>query len=152
MGSLRFITRRYTRPFACFRCRKVFKKPPVDGNAEVLRHHGRRDEAQICPECRGPMAYMGHDFKAPRRNDLEQWEKVKRLVEAGIVFEPCTCCGETHYGEAPPKALREVDAFLVRAKAPFQSEGVRLLERVEEKRRPGGRAPRPKATPKRGGR
>ena len=76
----------------CFHCRKVFS---YSGGG------------MICPQCGGTLHELGKNFKAPRRTDLKQWEKVERLWQHGVTFQP----GE-HDLTRPPKRLNEVDAFL----------------------------------------
>ena len=84
--------------YACFACRKVFKKPmpqtpPID---------------YPCPNCTQPLTMMGTAFRAPRRADQSQWSKVEQLARAGVLF---------YRNSGPrPKTLNEVPAFL-KAKA-----------------------------------
>jgi len=54
---------------------------------------------------------MGWSFKAPRRNDMEQWRKVEKLWVHGYRFD-----GANRHPEAEkyPKRLREVDDFIQR--------------------------------------
>jgi len=54
--------------WACFDCRKSFKCN------------------SICPDCGKDLNCMGNAFKAPRKNNLKQWKKVKLLFENGIRF------------------------------------------------------------------
>ena len=77
----------------CFHCRKVFA-------------YGA--ERMICPQCGGPLHDLGRHFKAPRRNDLKQWQKVERLFQHGYVFD----YNRSDYYVRLPKRLNEVDAFL----------------------------------------
>ena len=64
----------YLHPFACFACRRSFKRP------------GERDEA-VCPVCGTRAVRLNRKFKAPRREDVEQWEKVEALVKLGFRFD-----------------------------------------------------------------
>src|SRR6476660_1589068 len=66
---------RYLVAHACFHCRKSFK---------VAFHPD--DSPAVCPTCRGPLHEMGRTFKAPRRNDAEQWAKVQLLYAHGFRF------------------------------------------------------------------
>ncbi|MGG7565442.1 hypothetical protein ACQ5SO_04655 [Rhodovulum sp. DZ06] len=61
------------RAHACFACRTSWKRPAT----------GR----ERCPRCRAPLADMGAAFKAPRRRDRAQWDKVRALWLAGFRFE-----------------------------------------------------------------
>lgn len=82
---------------ACFDCRKSWKR------------HG--DTAQLCPQCRGPLALMGRSFKAPKKADEAQWEKVPRLWDAGFRFWSYRSFPDA---ERFPEGVREVDAFIQR--------------------------------------
>lgn len=82
--------------WVCFHCRKMFRP----GYAHV--ENARTDAT--CPDCKAPMRRIGRYFQPPRRHDRKQWEKVRRLLDAGITFDG--------YQGRPPKRLSEVDAFL----------------------------------------
>jgi len=51
---------------------------------------------------------MGRAFKAPRKLDVEQWQKVEALWRAGFRFVPCPWSEV----EPLPDRLREVDQFI----------------------------------------
>ena len=61
-----------TGPFACFDCRKSWKRPAA--------------EDPTCPECGGPLRSMGRKFKAPRRGDRRGWDQVRAAWAAGRRF------------------------------------------------------------------
>jgi hypothetical protein len=82
---------------ACFDCRKSWKRP------------GEQDH--ICPECRKPLALMGRTFRAPSKQKVDQWEKVRRLWNAGFRFWSYRDFPDA---ERYPDDLREVDAFIRR--------------------------------------
>jgi hypothetical protein len=63
----------YRVSYACFACRLSFKRTP-------------RDEAVICPGCRGPAYEMGRAFKAPETTNRAQWRKVQALYAYGFRF------------------------------------------------------------------
>lgn len=82
---------------ACFACRKSWKVRP--------------DADAVCRECACPLHEMGRSFKAPRRADAEQWEKVRLLWEAGFRFSSY----RSWPGAEPlPKRLRDVEDFIRR--------------------------------------
>jgi len=81
----------YLHPYACFRCRKSFKR-------------ASRTEAVLpCPECGGPSIGLARKFKPPKRSDERQWNKVEALVRHGFLF--------WSLGEPYPETLQEVAAF-----------------------------------------
>lgn len=69
----------YNMAFACLGCRKSFKR-------EFDLAAGCPDQL-VCPECGGAAYNFGRHFKAPRKNDLKQWEKVAYLFEHGFRFQ-----------------------------------------------------------------
>ena len=68
---------------------------------------------------------LSRKFSAPKSKDLDQWAKVKFLVEHGFrfysVYEPHESGGRIRVEY--PKTLREADAFVKR----FQSEARRQM-------------------------
>jgi hypothetical protein len=84
--------------FACFACRKCFKRPQASAGFDRFMTSAqaagqRRAAAQAeaargykCPDCAGPAHFMGLDFKAPKRADLRAWRAAQARIEAGGVF------------------------------------------------------------------
>ncbi|REK77040.1 hypothetical protein DX130_08535 [Paenibacillus paeoniae] len=90
--------------FACFGCRKSFKQTSTaDLNPEQISKLNYK-----CPQCHEPMVNMGHDFKAPKQIDKNQWRKVKLLYDHGIAYHSCGCDGPGYR----PTSMREVQDFL----------------------------------------
>ena len=82
---------------ACFTCRKSWKV--------------RSETSAVCPQCSVPLNEMGRSFKAPKRSDTGQWEKVRALLNAGFRFWSYRSHPEA---EPLPERLREVEAFVAR--------------------------------------
>ena len=80
---------------ACFDCRKSFKYSIV------------RNIPPVCPQCKQPLSEMGRAFKAPKKSEISQWKKVKKLWDAGYRF-PTNSYKPVQY----PKTLKEVDVFI----------------------------------------
>jgi hypothetical protein len=78
--------------FACFQCRKVFKRRVAFYRCEA--------ENQTCLKCGSEMWFTGTAFKAPRRETVKQLSKAELLIKNGILFYP-----NAGYR---PKVLREV--------------------------------------------
>lgn len=69
----------YHMAFACFECRKSFKRT-VDltkGCPHKL----------VCPHCGGTAVNLGRHFKPPKARDTKQWQKVAFLFEHGFHFQ-----------------------------------------------------------------
>jgi len=89
---------RYRIAHVCFRCRKSWKMP-----LDPAGH--------VCPACGDRVCLMGRSFKAPKKTDAEQWEKVRRLWTAGFRFFSY----RSHPDAEPlPERLSEVDDFIAR--------------------------------------
>jgi hypothetical protein len=125
----------YKEHFACFDCRKAFKrhesivvwtKPQAQGS----KWSSRLISCGLarCPECRRPMVAMGLDFEVPRQSDFKQWRKVEILARHNIRYSSCGC-----NGPGPrPRTLAEVGPFLVAQ--PARSPGEALLRSIDRKR------------------
>ena len=80
----------YMHPFACFNCRRSFKRV------------SKVDPVLPCPNCGSPSIGLTRKFKAPKQTDVKQWAKVEALVRHGFLFWSL---------DRYPQTLREVDAF-----------------------------------------
>jgi DNA-directed RNA polymerase subunit RPC12/RpoP len=90
--------------YVCLDCRRSVKAPAfAKPNWRKPKEHPSAASAPRCPGCAKPMHDLGHRFKAPRKDDEKQWEKVRRLAAAGFTF---------HGYRRMPQTLAEVDAFL----------------------------------------
>ena len=88
--------------FACFACRRSFKRKVEFGAAVYLK---------ACPDCSGQAIHLGRHFKPPKRTDQKQWRKVEYLVRAGFFFQHVRS-GDT--GQVPyPETLEDARKFVV---------------------------------------
>ena len=90
----------YKPHYACFNCRKTFKRRLFYDIRE-----GRQSDIAKCPQCGKPMANMGLDFASPSKNDKKAWEHIQKLYQVGITFHSCGCSG-------PGYIPRDRDALL----------------------------------------
>jgi hypothetical protein len=95
--------------YACFSCRKVFKKSL-----------GNESDGSLCPECTRPMSYMGTAFRAPKQSNVDQWKKAELLIAAGFHF--------SKDGGPKPRTLKDLPAFLEAHRLKKRSPGERLLD------------------------
>ena len=91
----------YLRPFACFRCRRSFRRPYEPGVKE-----------RPCSMCGGVAIQLDRKFKAPRKADRQQWAKVEYLVRHGFRFQ--SVYGPAGEAVAYPTRLHEAEAFVAR--------------------------------------
>jgi DNA-directed RNA polymerase subunit RPC12/RpoP len=82
---------------ACFVCRKSWKRP--------------EGQEYACPECGNALALMGRTFRVPAKRQDDQWEKVRRLWEAGFRFWSYRSFPDA---ERYPEHLRDVGDFISR--------------------------------------
>lgn len=88
----------YLVSLACFGCRTSHKVEARETNSK-------------CPNCDQILYYMGRSFHVPDQSDVEQWEKAKRLWEAGFRFSGFRCFADA---EPLPEKLDDVDDFIAR--------------------------------------
>jgi DNA-directed RNA polymerase subunit RPC12/RpoP len=109
---------RYLMHFACFRCRRSFKRRVELGSKDFVRR---------CPRCGGRALDLGRHFKPPKADDLAQWEKVRFLVAAGFFFQHVYDEGKGQVGY--PDTLEEARAFVIRHRSRVWKE--RMPETLE---------------------
>lgn len=83
---------RYKSHYACFNCRKTFKRRLL---SDILEGHHKAEKGSPakCPECSGLMANMGLDFETPKKTDIKAWSHIATLYTVGITFHSCGCNG-----------------------------------------------------------
>jgi hypothetical protein len=88
----RYAMTSYKPHFACFDCRKTFKRRLI---GDMLKGYSKdREEVPAkCPECANLMANMGLDFESPKKKDLKAWKHIETLYKVGITFHSCGCSG-----------------------------------------------------------
>lgn len=69
----------YNMAFACLKCCKSFKR-------EFVLTEGVPLELK-CPECGEPSFNFGRHFKAPKKSDKKQWQKIRFLFKHGFRFK-----------------------------------------------------------------
>ena len=84
--------------YACFRCRKSFKRPQLaarhnsymtsDQVAGQMQEVARleADREYKCPDCGGETSFMGQDFKAPKKSDVKAWAAVHTFIASGKIY------------------------------------------------------------------
>ena len=98
----------YKMAFACLECCKSFKRgfSTTKGFPEELP----------CPECGGPAYNFGRHFKAPKKTDKGQWQKIRFLFEHGFRFQKIyVYVGSRRHDTVPyPETLEEAKEFVVK--------------------------------------
>jgi hypothetical protein len=86
----RYAFKDYKPHYACFDCRKTFKRRHLSDFEETKELSLK--EAK-CPQCGNLVANMGMDFQAPRKDDIKAWKHIQQLYSVGIAFHSCGCSG-----------------------------------------------------------
>ncbi|WP_243739779.1 hypothetical protein [Flavobacterium chryseum] len=95
----------YKSHYACFNCRKTFKRRLIN---DIKRGEKSVLEAK-CPQCAELMANMGLDFESPKKDDLKKWEHIKSLYSVGIGFHSCGCSGPGYIPNSKEKLIEYFD-------------------------------------------
>ncbi len=98
----------YNMAFACFECRKSFKR-------EFDLSEGRPKE-MVCPDCGGVAYNFGRHFKPPKKSDIKQWKKVHFLFEHGFWFQKVYDKENGYQLITYPKTLDEAREFVEKYK------------------------------------
>lgn len=77
-----------------------------------------------CPDCDGEAHNFGRHFKAPKKSDLKQWEKVAFLFDHGFRFQKIRI-GPEHHDVIPyPDTLDQEKEFVIKYKDYTYKSGI----------------------------
>ena len=102
--------------YVCVPCRRSHK-------------HAWDGKDHLCPSCREPMVFAGHDFAAPRRTDDSGWRAVAAVLGAGLRYEGFETCGCGRTPAFRPRTPAEVRARRVRGRRLGLSDAEALAAR-----------------------
>ena len=90
----------YLNPYACFECRKSFKRPSLDC--------GERP----CPHCGAKAVELSCKFKPPKKDDKKAWAVVKFLYDNGFRYYSLPVGGhDARYPTTMPEAQEFVKRY-----------------------------------------
>lgn len=96
----------YTVAFACLTCRTAFKREINIAQTFPLELK--------CPKCSGTSHNFGRHFKAPKKTDIKQWEKIEFLFQHGFRFQKIRL-GTNHYDTVPyPETIAQAKEFVLK--------------------------------------
>jgi DNA-directed RNA polymerase subunit RPC12/RpoP len=104
----RYAMTSYKPHYACFECRKTFKRRLM---WDIRRDNTSTVEAK-CPQCGSLMANMGLDFASPPKDDIKAWEHIKRLYSVGITFHSCGCTGPGYIPNSKDRLMAYFEELL----------------------------------------
>lgn len=103
---------RYAAPYkphyACFECRKTFKRRLL-GDIYGGNNKDHDSLPAKCPDCGNYMVDMGLDFESPKKSDLKAWLHIKDLYKSGITFHSCGCSGPGYIPKDRVKLLEYLE-------------------------------------------
>ncbi len=130
----RYSSHIYKPHYACFICRKAFKRPLLSDTGrhqsvtgrwyaeqagKVAQGWGVEEQSNAtCPDCGEAMADMGLDFKAPTRTNRKAWQHLRALYAVGITFHSCGCGGHGYI----PATLDALANYLASRQADYVRE------------------------------
>jgi len=86
-----------------------------------------------CPNCGSPMANIGKDFAAPKKDNVKEWNHIKTLYSVGITFHSCGCTGPGYI----PATKDRLIAYFEEIKREYQRHLDFWRQREEPIDRPG---------------
>lgn len=98
----------YKPHYACFECRKTFKR-------RLMHDISRGEKSNIaakCPQCGHLMASMGLDFASPKKDNIKEWEHIKSLYSVGITFYSCGCSGPGYIPDTKENLIAYLEGIL----------------------------------------
>lgn len=88
----------YKHTYVCIACCSARKYP-----YEMSKSYVEQD-TKPCAKCKSVSYNVGRHFKTPPKKKLDQWEKVRRIIQAGFRFEKTF--------SPYPEHLRDADEFI----------------------------------------
>ena len=98
----------YAMSSVCLTCCKSFKRhldKPI-GEPEI----------KVCPACGGNSFNFGRHFKAPKKTDKKQWDKIIFLFNHGFRFQKIRLGLGHHDTVAYPETLEQAKVFVIKYK------------------------------------
>jgi hypothetical protein len=97
----RYGFKKYKETYACFKCQIGFKRPnlfDVDSHTfNTLSKNSKDVPKQAkdfrCPNCSTLMINLGRDLRLPKKEQHEQWQCIKYLVDNKYNIYSCGCQG-----------------------------------------------------------
>ena len=94
--------------FACFDCHLAFKRRATEKSDTGTAWQAESEITHKCPTCNRKMAFLGRNFRAPKKSDKNKWQAAQLLWEAGFRF----CGSGYHQDPALPENKPQVAEFI----------------------------------------
>jgi DNA-directed RNA polymerase subunit RPC12/RpoP len=76
----------YKQHYACFRCRKAFKKTNIQEIPKRQLHIDEGGRVVHCPQCGERMPDVGYDFEPPKQDDIKGWKEAESRLRNSLDF------------------------------------------------------------------
>jgi DNA-directed RNA polymerase subunit RPC12/RpoP len=77
----------YKQHYACFRCRKAFKKTNIQEIPKRQLHIDESGRVVHCPQCGERMPDVGYDFEPPNQDDVKAWIEAESRVQNSLGYK-----------------------------------------------------------------
>lgn len=105
----RYGIKTYKSHYACFECRKTFKRRFI----EDINNGEKQSVEAKCPQCGQLMANMGLDFASPKKDNIKEWAHLKNLFSVGITFHSCGCSGPGYIPNTKEKLKEHLEEIKI---------------------------------------
>ncbi|AVW99028.1 hypothetical protein CRN32_07430 [Vibrio vulnificus] len=94
--------------FACFDCLVSFNRPALIKGNNYTAWLAESELKHVCPNCGKTLAFMGRNFRSPKRAAVSKWLASKLLWEAGFRYVG----SGSHESEALPETPSSAKEFI----------------------------------------
>ncbi|WP_159065058.1 hypothetical protein [Thaumasiovibrio subtropicus] len=105
--------------FACFDCFVSFNRPAFKKGNNYTAWLAESELEYVCPNCGKTLAFMGRNFRSPKRTAESKWLASKLLWEAGFRYVG----SGGHESETLPETPASARAFIKFTKHHAQKVG-----------------------------
>jgi hypothetical protein len=127
----RYAFYKYKNTYGCFNCQVGFKRRnlfDVEPNAtEAKDFH--------CPNCRTLMVNLGRDLRLPKKDEDEQWQCIKYLVDNKYNIYSCGCQGIGFVPHKMEEAAELVESVAINRKKDAYNEDQKTKQLEVKKQR-----------------
>jgi len=106
------------------------------GTTEAAIEAEYYQKISICPDCGGPMANMGMDFKSPKMSDTRVWKIIAGMHKIGAIFQTCGCEGIGFVPASRSEYIAylqdKIDAFSARMRQAQEDAELNAYQRSEQ--------------------
>jgi hypothetical protein len=109
---------KYKNTYGCFNCQVGFKRR----NLHDINPNATETKDFHCPNCRTLMVNLGRDLRLPKKDEDEQWQCVKYLVDNKYNIYSCGCQGIGFVPHKMEEAIKLVASVAINNKKHLYEE------------------------------